>query len=109
MLTGHLQGAKPFSMFGFLHGLDSQRQALATVCKSEYPKLESELRALQNQENRGILALLLDTLLDLELIKDQVTGPVERDTLLIEAILPKAERDSEQDAGGGSLELHRAG
>ena len=62
-------------MFGILHGLENQREALARVCRSEYPKLEAELWALETKENRGVLALLLDTLVDLELIKEQATRP----------------------------------
>ncbi|RXW19838.1 hypothetical protein EST38_g6016 [Candolleomyces aberdarensis] len=67
--------AKPLSAFGILHGLESQQKELARVCKSKYPKLESELRALETEENRGVLALLLDTLLDLDSIKEQLTKP----------------------------------
>jgi hypothetical protein len=66
------EGTKPFSAFGILHALPSQQTEVARVCKSKYPQLEAELRALEAGENRGVVALLLDTLLDLELIREQV-------------------------------------
>jgi hypothetical protein len=65
-------GTKPFSAFGVLHGIGNQPEELARVCKSKYPKLEAELRALETEENRGVVALLLDTLLDLDMIKEQL-------------------------------------
>ena len=107
-------------MFGILHGLENQREALARVCRSEYPKLEAELRALETDDNRGVVALLLDTLLDLDLIREPIKRPQssvpssdteagrdcdlggEWDILLSERTvpeeLPNNERDSEQDA-----------
>ena len=66
------EGTKPFSAFGILHGLPSQQTEVARVCKSKYSQLEADLRALETEENRGVVALLLDTLLDLELIRAQV-------------------------------------
>jgi hypothetical protein len=63
---------KPFSAFGILHSLPSQQAEVARVSKSKYPQLEAELRALETEENRGVVALLLDTLLDLDLIRAQV-------------------------------------
>jgi hypothetical protein len=63
---------KPFSAFGILHSLPSQQAEVARVCKSKYPQLEAELRALETEENRGVVALVLDTLLDLELVRAQV-------------------------------------
>ena len=98
------------------------------MCKSKYPKLEAELRALETEENRGVLALLLDTLLDLDLIKEQLATPQsdvpgssteggrdcnhdgEQNTLLSARasprVSPNAERDSESDPRGRtSLEL----
>jgi hypothetical protein len=89
------------------------------VCRSKFPKLESELRALETEENRGVVALLLDTLLDLDLIKGQFktahsstsnsnTESVrdsdngeEPDMLLNMGeggVLPNAERAPEQDS-----------
>ena len=73
MLTGHDSGTKPFSAFGIFHGMEKQQNRLGEAYKSDYPKLESELRKFQTKENRGLLALLLDTLLDLDLIKEKVT------------------------------------
>jgi hypothetical protein len=64
---------KPFSAFGILHTLRSQRQQLARVFKHKYPKLEAELTALKNEVNGGVLTLLLDTLLDLDLIREELT------------------------------------
>jgi hypothetical protein len=52
--------------------LPSQQAEVARVCKSKYPQLEAELRALETEGNRGVMALLLDTLLDLELLRAQV-------------------------------------
>ncbi|RXW13801.1 hypothetical protein EST38_g12053 [Candolleomyces aberdarensis] len=105
--------------FGILHGLENQQEELGRVCKSKYPKFESELRALETKENRGVLAFLLDTLLDLDLMKEEFerTQPSapgknmegrrscdydgEQDTLLkgraAPAVLPNAERDLEKE------------
>jgi hypothetical protein len=115
------EGTKPFSAFGILHGLPSQQAEVARVCKSKYPQLEAELRALKTEENRGVVALLLDTLLDLELIRAQVKTAQpsasssategggkdcdhygEEDTLLnelgVSEVISKSERNLAQDA-----------
>jgi hypothetical protein len=119
-LTGNYSGTKPFSAFGVLHGLPNQREKLAGAFLSKYPKLEAELRALETDENRGVVALLLDTLLDLDLIREPVKRPQssvpssdteaggdrdlggEWDILLsartVPEELPNNERDSEQHA-----------
>jgi hypothetical protein len=111
---------KPFSAFGILHGLPNQQAEIAGVCKCKYPQLEAELRALETEENRGVAALLLDTLLDLELIRAQVKTAQtsasssgteggrdcdhygEEDTFLNEGevseVVPMSERNSVQDA-----------
>jgi hypothetical protein len=65
-------GTKPFSTFGILRDIGNQPEELARVCKSKYPKLEAELRGLETKENKGAVALLLDTLLDLDMIKEQL-------------------------------------
>ncbi|KAJ2911849.1 hypothetical protein MD484_g8568, partial [Candolleomyces efflorescens] len=81
--------AKPFSAFGLLHSVDTQRKEIASVSMTKYPKLEAELKALETEENRGVIALLLDTLLDLDLIKEQLgksqsSGPRTRSNLEVD-------------------------
>ncbi|KAJ2914992.1 hypothetical protein MD484_g5426, partial [Candolleomyces efflorescens] len=66
---------KPFSAFGLLHSLKHQREELAGACRKKYPKLEAELREFETEEDRGVQALILHTLLDLDMVKEQLTRP----------------------------------
>jgi hypothetical protein len=89
--------------------LENQRGGLASAYKKKYPKLEAELRAFEAEENRGVQALLLNTLLDLDLIREQamkaqssVSSSDMQSGMDGSPVAPapttRAERDSEQGA-----------
>ena len=63
-----LAGTKPLSPFGILHHLENQKARLSISANEKYSALRSDLAALK--DNPGLLALILDTLIDLDIITE---------------------------------------
>ena len=63
-----LKGTKPLSPFGILHLLENQQTRLCASTNEKYSALQSDLAALK--DNPGLLALILDTLIDLDVITE---------------------------------------
>ncbi|KAJ3520904.1 hypothetical protein NMY22_g12540 [Coprinellus aureogranulatus] len=55
---------KPYSPFGLLHSLPKLRMKMAEKCEIKYPGLKDDLK--RQKERPGVLAFLLDTLIDLD-------------------------------------------
>ncbi|KAJ3533312.1 hypothetical protein NMY22_g7384 [Coprinellus aureogranulatus] len=56
-----LAGSKPYSPFGVLH----DKQKVLEACREDYPKLQEDLDRFQRSDQRGLIAFLLDTLIDI--------------------------------------------
>ncbi|KAJ2913310.1 hypothetical protein MD484_g7113, partial [Candolleomyces efflorescens] len=61
-----IEGTKPLSPFGILHLLETQKARLFASTNQKYTALQTDLAVLK--DNPGLLALILDTLIDLDII-----------------------------------------
>jgi len=60
---------KPIATFGLAHTSDeAQRKRIVERCFEKYPALEHDLARLRNDP--GLVALLLDTLIDVDLLRE---------------------------------------
>ncbi|KAJ2931006.1 hypothetical protein H1R20_g6082, partial [Candolleomyces eurysporus] len=63
------EGTKPLTPFGIFHQLGSQRAQVSVSTVEKYRGLRSDLQSLK--DNPGLLALILDTLIDLDVVAEE--------------------------------------
>lgn len=62
-----LPGKRPYSPFGLFHNIEKEQARMRDECFERYPGLHDEILAFSKDGNkRGVVAFLLDTLIDVE-------------------------------------------
>ena len=80
-------GIKPISVFGLAHRWE--RRAISKAYRAEYPAIQDEMCVPQHQ--RGLLCLIQDHIVDLDLIDEPVKYPdaeLESKTKSMEMLWP---------------------
>ena len=62
-------GVKPISLAGVAHSIE--REKIREACRREYPKIREEIQL--PREERGLLSLLCDELIDVQLFEREAT------------------------------------
>ncbi|PPQ69743.1 hypothetical protein CVT26_014018 [Gymnopilus dilepis] len=68
-----LFGVKPISLTGVAHSIE--REKIQEACRREYPKITEEIRL--PREERGLLSLLCDELIDVQLFEREPTDSAD--------------------------------